>query len=205
MSDSDITLDDLVGLDKLDPKTLPGGGEPFQLSPGQPLVSYTDSDLLDSCSLGGNPLASSSDVNKTSSGQQSMQLLGCSQDNQPPKRSPLQPLVPTGPVTDSSIILRANPQLCFPSKLPALALLLCKRSFFGDDVLSRSTVTGRKVKGVETYPLCPERMIQLKTVLRSVSGTQGGENFEEKWKKIKGSIADYCKKLRTCKSIVDSS
>ena len=50
-------------------------------------------------------------------------------------------------------------------------------------------------------------MIQLKTVLRSVSGPQlqGSDDFEEKWKKIKGSIADYCKKLRTCKSIVDSS
>ena len=146
-------------------------------------------------------------MNKTSSGQQTMQLLGCSQDNQPSKRSLLQPLMPTEPLTDSSIILRANPQLCFPSKLPALAFLLCKKSFFGDDVLSRSTVTGRKVKGVGTYPLCPERMIQLKTVLRSVSGPQlqGSDDFEEKWKKIKGSIADYCKKLRTCKSIVDSS
>ena len=35
MSDSNVTLDDLFGLDKLDPKTLPGGGEPFQLAPGQ--------------------------------------------------------------------------------------------------------------------------------------------------------------------------
>ena len=68
-------------------------------------------------------------------------------------------------------------------------------------------MTGRKVKAVGTYPLCPERMIQLKTVLRSVSGPQlqGSDDFEEKWKKIKGIIADYCKKLRTCKSIVDSS
>ena len=100
---------------------------------------------------------------------------------------------------DSAVVLAENPHLQQPSKIKALAVTLCRESLFGDDVLSMSTVTGRL-----HHPLCPNKLKNLKSVIRQVvdpNHQQSDEQFEQfVWKGITAHIRDYCKKIRSSRS-----
>ncbi len=99
---------------------------------------------------------------------------------------------------DSSVVLNENKHLLHPKKLKALALVLCRESIFGDDVLFGSTVTGRRFNA-----LCPDKLSCLKTIIRNIADPNHQQNDEQfelfVWKNITMYIGDHCKKLRSAK------
>ncbi len=73
-----------------------------------------------------------------------------------------------------------NKQLVQELKISHLAVVLCRDSFFGDDVLIKSTVTGRRGN-----PLRLEKLSNLKSIIRDVADPnrlQSDEQFECVWK-----------------------
>ncbi len=103
------------------------------------------------------------------------------------------PLQPTRKLKDCSVVIAENPHLTDPNKLKSLALILCKDSLLGDEVLKMSTVTGKRC-----HPLCPEKLRDLKTVIRSIADPAkqlSDEQFMFTWKGIMSHIGEYCKRL----------
>ena len=150
-------------------------------------------------------------------GRPSLNISDSSLDSQPQESSPiysggrmprmdnhesvkLPPLQPQRQLKDSAIILAENQHLKHPSKIKNLALLLCRESIFGDEVLCMSTVTGR-----QRHPLCPVRLNNLKAIIRKVADPnrqQTDQQFELfVWKGVTAYIADYMKKIRKEKKL----
>ena len=90
-------------------------------------------------------------------------------------------------------IMQSNPELCTAANILKLTVRLAQDSLFGDDVLVRSSVTGKV-----GFPLDEQKLELLQTVLRTkVYRDMTVESFKELvWPKCKEAIAAYCKRLR---------
>jgi len=73
-----------------------------------------------------------------------------------------------------------------------LAIALAKYTYFGPQVMSQCTVTGRG----STNPLDPSKLQRLRENIRSVFPMMDDEEFKAIWDKCKESIAGACKSLR---------
>ena len=73
-----------------------------------------------------------------------------------------------------------------------LAIALAKYTYFGPQVMSQCTVTGRG----NTNPLDPSKLQRLRENIRSVFPMMDDDEFKAIWDKCKESIAGACKSLR---------
>ena len=79
-------------------------------------------------------------------------------------------------------------------KIQHIALALAKFTYFGKEVLTVSTITGRE-EG--SYKLDPEKLSSLKSDVRRVFNDLSPTEFELLWKgKAIAAIANYCRTLR---------
>jgi len=73
-----------------------------------------------------------------------------------------------------------------------LAIALAKYTYFGPEVMSQCTVTGRG----STNPLDPSKLQRLRENIRSVFPMMDDDEFKAIWDKRKECIAGACKALR---------
>lgn len=94
-------------------------------------------------------------------------------------------------------VLNKYPKLLCNSRIPRLAVKLCKESYFGEDIMKKCTVKGtgkhhalpeKKLKELRLYliDLCVPRI------------TPSTVEFEALWKICLESIGQCCKTLRSC-------
>ena len=103
------------------------------------------------------------------------------------------PLTSSTKLKSPDEIMQSNPELCIPANILKLTVRLAQDSLFGDDVLVRSSVTGKV-----GFPLDEQKLELLQTLLRTkVYQDMTVESFKDLvWPKCKDAIAAYCKRLR---------
>ena len=73
-----------------------------------------------------------------------------------------------------------------------LAVALAKFTYFGANVMSKSTVTGCG----NTMALDAKKMLQVSMTIRDIFPLMSDDEFEEVWKTCKDAIGRACKHLR---------
>lgn len=79
------------------------------------------------------------------------------------------------------------------SSLCRLTVELARYVVFGDEVLARSTVTGKNNKD----QLDPNKLKHIKSIIRERAGPMGDSEFDLVWKKCKESLGRKCRQLRS--------
>ncbi len=74
-----------------------------------------------------------------------------------------------------------------------IAVSLAKQCFFGPNVMRVSTVGGHK-PGM--LPLDPEKLLELRQVIKHIMVNETDEDFEDMWMEVKLSIGKACHSLR---------
>ena len=72
-----------------------------------------------------------------------------------------------------------------------VVVALCEHTFFGVDVMKRSTLRGIKGPGLD-----PTILLQIKGIIRNRFTSRSDQEFEVIWSRCESAIAHRCKKLR---------
>ena len=104
------------------------------------------------------------------------------------------PLTSSAVLKSADEVMQNNPDLCTPSNVRSLTKKLASESFFGDDVLLQSTVTGKAGQ----HPLDEHKLQTLQTVVRNqVYPELTVDRFRELiWPNMKFALGELCKGLR---------
>ena len=161
------------------------------LIPAQPLV-----DLTNTTATTDVPSASISPFNSsptTVNEQKPFKLLKTLAEKK--KSNPLPPIDRTK-LLSSKDVVEKYPQFLFCSKLPTLAVKLCKESFFGKAIMSRCTV-----RGTGQFHALPETTLkEMKLFVMDLCVprlTPTNIEFEATWKNCIESIGQACKAMRS--------
>jgi len=74
-----------------------------------------------------------------------------------------------------------------------LTVALAKFTYFGTNVMSKSTVTGHG----NTMALDAKKMLQVSMTIRGIFPLMSDDEFEEVWKTCKDAIGSACKHLQS--------
>ena len=80
--------------------------------------------------------------------------------------------------------------------LRGLAVRLARESYFGDDIMSNSSPSGKGGFGRALLQLDPAGMKQIKSIIRQRSRGNSELEFEAIWVKCLASISKACQNLR---------
>ena len=111
--------------------------------------------------------------------------------SQPPSLGPL-PIPRYMPLKGAEAVLQKNLHLIKKESIGRLVTKLARYTYFGEDVLSRSCVSGTTDK----HPLDPQKLYEMKRFLKSKFPQESPTEFETTWAKCIDSLNRLCSYLK---------